>query len=201
METIFGEIEKIRKESGYYSDTYRTRLNDLVGNRRKEVSTFIFSYLNNTSHKKINKEEYEIILIIIQRIFPFEEYQIDELAESFVNSIKELNKIETAEEIQLRDYLLYVIMDILFHNGQIIIETKEQIQEKLFNVILDTSELKYEVNEITGNSYLKNYKIIQFYHYFNRVNWREAIIKSYLNHFDLRVQEDMKYELEEYGKA
>ena len=54
------------------------------------------------------------------------------------------------------------------------------------------SKLNYELDGSLNDSYLKNYKAIQFIKYFRNKEIEQSIIKSYSYHFDIRIREDLE---------
>ena len=197
MNEILNDIKKIAEDTGYYSVEFWEQLQHLNDQRKEELSEFILHYLSSIKKVNIDFKECQIVLAITQGVYPFANHQINDLSRSFVHTIEELSKIEESNEVSNRDYLLYLIMDILFHYAEIITEAENQTRKDLFKAIIGIGKLKYKVNKIDGDSYFKNYKVIQFFTYFEESEWRQELINLYLNHFDSRLRKDMQNEIDD----
>lgn len=63
------------------------------------------------------------------------------------------------------------------------------------------SKLKYDTEEFMNRSYFKNYNAIQILFYFEHKEIEKSIINTYLEHFDLKIREDIINELDDNCKT
>jgi len=195
MSVILEELKEAIDETGYYTSAFWKKVGEISNRNKRAFSQFLIHYLESVNSEYIERKQCQLILALVLGIYNFEEDQIDDLGKSIVNSIRAFSKISNSNKKLRRDHLLYLVMDILEHCPEIITDTNIETQENLYNVISSVGKLEYILTEGTDDSYLMNYKIINFRCYFREEEWRRKIGDMYLNHFDPRIRDEMEEEL------
>ena len=192
-------FEQVTKGTTKYSDEFWNKLKNFVYNvKEKESGDFIISYLFKVNKKNVISVDTKLIIFIIPCLYPFKDNQIDQLTKSIANCVSKLCQVKGIEKASRRGLLLCSLMDMIFHNPEVICDVSEDSKESLFESILEMSKLEYDVNISDGESYFKNYHVIQFISYFDDTEKKNRLINSYLNHFDARIRDDMEFEINEH---
>lgn len=191
-------FKQVTKGTTKYSEEYWNKLRDFVYDEENNSGDFIISYLSRVNKGNVINDNTRLIISILQSMYPFKGEQINQLTKSIANCISKLNQIQEKDSVSIRGYLLYRLMDTIFHNPELICDVSEDAKHSLFESILKMSDLKYDVNIPDGESYFKNYTVIQFINYFNDSENKIRLIDKYLNHLDSRVRDDMIFEINEY---
>lgn len=195
MLTLF---KQATKGTSKFSEEYWDKLRDLVYDEKNNAGGFIISYFSKVTKANVIDDDTKLIVQITQSFYPFKDEQINSLTTSIAHCIFKLNEVQEKDSVPRRGYLLYRLMDMIFHNPEVICEVSEDAKYALFESILEMSNLKYDINIPDGESYFKNYTVIQFINYFDNSEHKIRLINKYLDHFDPRVRDDMSFEINEY---
>jgi hypothetical protein len=144
-------------------------------------------------------DKIQLLLALIHGLYPFWEKYKAELCIQLAKLQNQLLLIDEEELSSKRDHLLYLIYDFLFSNPEVVENCSKEVSNLWLDGINQMSQLKYDHNKNSSDSYLMNNKAIKVVGYFKTSKLREEVIKSYLSHFDPVLREDIKEELTHYA--
>ncbi len=163
---------------------------------KAECSEFLLDFLAQKKVGSVGFKKYQIILGLLQGVFPFTESKIPELAYLFSKVIKQLTRIKNELEGWQRDHLLYLIMDILFHTPILFELSNQKTRVAISEGIIEMGRLKYTLTETNSDSFLMNYQAINIFGWFEEEKTWNELKETYSSHFDPWVRESLAEELE-----
>lgn len=194
------EIKRNTIGTQKYSEEYWDRIQEIVYREDKDFGKFLILYFQGINKENVLSEDCRILVLILKSLYPVKDHQIEELSKAVTNLMNKLSLMVQEEDILRRDYLYYYLMDLIFHNSELVDAVSKETNASLLNAILQMSELEYDATVPDSESYYKNYIAIQFMDYFEDEKKKVELINKYLNHFDSRLIDEINSEIKEEGR-